>query len=62
MFLNDRLGLAAKGDMGAVEQLFQRYRHRLNGMASMRLDPRLLKRADPSDVVRRPSTIRFLRA
>ena len=48
---NQLLDLAANGDSNAIDQLLQRYRSRLKGMASMRLDPRLLQRVDPSDIV-----------
>jgi RNA polymerase sigma-70 factor, ECF subfamily len=42
---------ARKGDAEAREGLFQRHRSRLRQMVSLRLDPRLAARVDPSDVV-----------
>jgi RNA polymerase sigma-70 factor (ECF subfamily) len=42
---------AARGDATAVESLFDQHRRRLKEMIRMRLDPRLAKRIDPSDVV-----------
>src|SRR5262245_24717818 len=45
------LGLASAGDVGAIEQLFERFRPRLKTMISRRMDPRLSTRVDPSDVV-----------
>lgn len=42
---------AAEGDSDAVAELFGRYRDRLKRMVALRLDRRLQKRVDPSDVV-----------
>lgn len=42
---------AADGDSQAVSQLFAQYRERLRRMVTLRLDRRLQKRVDPSDVV-----------
>lgn len=42
---------AAEGDSQAVADLFGHYRDRLKRMVSLRLDRRLQKRVDPSDVV-----------
>ena len=42
---------ARKGHAEAREGLFQRHRSRLRQMVSLRLDPRLAARVDPSDVV-----------
>ena len=42
---------AAGGSESAIQQLFQRYRERLKLMVAARLDPRVAKRVDPSDVV-----------
>jgi RNA polymerase sigma-70 factor (ECF subfamily) len=42
---------AAGGDAGALAELFGRYRKRLRKMVRLRLDPRLLGRVDPSDVL-----------
>ncbi len=42
---------AADGDSQAVADLFGRYRDRLKRMVALRLDRRLQKRVDPSDVV-----------
>ncbi len=43
--------LAAGGDHLAAEQLIQLHRERLKRMIRSRLDPRLIKRLDESDVV-----------
>jgi RNA polymerase sigma-70 factor (ECF subfamily) len=40
-----------EGDQAAVGQLLDRHRGRLRRMVAARLDPRLLARVDPSDVV-----------
>jgi RNA polymerase sigma-70 factor (ECF subfamily) len=40
-----------EGDQAAVSQLLDRHRGRLRRMVAARLDPRLLARVDPSDVV-----------
>ena len=42
---------ARAGDTGAVGELFERSRGRLERMVSLRLDPRLRKRVDPGDVL-----------
>jgi RNA polymerase sigma-70 factor (ECF subfamily) len=42
---------SAAGDDGARQQLLTRHRDRLRRMIGVRLDPRLLARLDPSDVV-----------
>jgi RNA polymerase sigma-70 factor (ECF subfamily) len=42
---------AAGGDAVALAELFGRYRKRLRKMVRLRLDPRLLGRVDPSDVL-----------
>ncbi len=39
------------GDVAAQEQLFNRYRDRLRQMIRVRMDPRLARRIDPSDVI-----------
>ncbi len=41
----------SKGDAGACQELLARHRDRLQRMVSIRLDPRLAARVDPSDVV-----------
>ena len=42
---------AGGGDRSAERELFERYRARLRRMISIRMDPRLTARFDPSDVV-----------
>ena len=42
---------AARGDTGALAELFDRYRPRLTRMVRLRLDRRLQGRLDPSDVL-----------
>jgi RNA polymerase sigma-70 factor (ECF subfamily) len=42
---------AAAGDAGALAELFSRYRKRLRQMIRLRLDRRLSRRVDPSDVL-----------
>ena len=42
---------AGAGDKAAIEQLLATYRTRLRKMVAVRMDPRLLARLDPSDVV-----------
>jgi len=42
---------AGEGDAAAKESLFDRHRKRLRHMVKSRMDPRLAKRLDPSDVV-----------
>jgi RNA polymerase sigma-70 factor (ECF subfamily) len=51
MGIDPLVGLAARGDDAAREQLFAQYRDRLRQMVSVRLDRRLSARLDPSDVV-----------
>ena len=43
--------LAGDGDRGARSALLARHRDRLRRMVSVRMDPRLAARVDPSDVV-----------
>lgn len=47
----DLLRRAIDGDREAVDQLFARYRSRLQRMVSVRMDRRMRARFDPSDVV-----------
>jgi RNA polymerase sigma-70 factor (ECF subfamily) len=47
----DRLHRARQGDDACLRDLFTRYRDRLRRMVSLRLDPRIRGRVDPSDVV-----------
>jgi RNA polymerase sigma-70 factor (ECF subfamily) len=47
----DLVRQAASGDPKSWEELMKRYRSRLRGTVSFRLDPRLQGRVDPSDVV-----------
>ena len=42
---------ASRGDQQAIGQLLTRYRPRLRQMVTVRMDPRLKSRIDPSDVV-----------
>lgn len=42
---------AEAGESDATEELFQRHRPKLRRMIEVRLDARLLKRLDPSDVI-----------
>jgi RNA polymerase sigma-70 factor (ECF subfamily) len=42
---------ALRGDCGALAELFQRHRDRLEQMVRLRLDRRLQGRLDPSDVL-----------
>jgi RNA polymerase sigma-70 factor (ECF subfamily) len=42
---------AREGDQSAVENLMQRHRKRLRQMIRTRMDPRVVARVDPSDVV-----------
>lgn len=53
------VALAATGDAEAGNQLLQLYRQRLRSLLSIRMDPWLTARPDPSDVVdtRLPSHI-----
>jgi RNA polymerase sigma-70 factor (ECF subfamily) len=45
------LGRARRGDCGALAELFERHRHRLEQMVRVRLDRRLQGRLDPGDVL-----------
>jgi RNA polymerase sigma-70 factor (ECF subfamily) len=47
----DLLARARSGEDLAVQELLARYRDRLRQMVSVRMDPRLSARVDPSDVV-----------
>jgi RNA polymerase sigma-70 factor (ECF subfamily) len=42
---------SANGDLAAMDELLQAHRPRLRRMVSLRLDPRLAARVDPSDIV-----------
>jgi RNA polymerase sigma-70 factor (ECF subfamily) len=42
---------AAEGDQSAVGRLLHRHRERLRTMINLRMDPRIVARCDPSDVV-----------
>src|SRR6187200_3441691 len=42
---------ASAGDRGARQQLLAHHRDRLRRMVAVRIDPRVRKRVDPSDVV-----------
>jgi RNA polymerase sigma-70 factor (ECF subfamily) len=46
-----RVERAAKGDQQALGELLEQHRDRLRRMVSLRLDPRLQGRLDPSDVI-----------
>jgi RNA polymerase sigma-70 factor (ECF subfamily) len=48
---DDLLHRACAGDAAALAELFGRYRERLRRMIRVRLDPRLGRRVDPSDVL-----------
>ena len=48
---NDLIQRAHRGDALAREHLFERHRERLRKMIAVRLDQRLRRRLDPSDVV-----------
>jgi RNA polymerase sigma-70 factor (ECF subfamily) len=48
---DELLRRAAKGDKSAHGQLLDRHRDRLRQMVSVRIDPRVAARVDPSDVV-----------
>jgi RNA polymerase sigma-70 factor (ECF subfamily) len=48
---DELLRRAAEGDKSAQGQLLDRHRDRLRRMVSVRIDPRLAARMDPSDVV-----------
>lgn len=39
------------GDEGALAELFEQYRHRLHRIIQARLDPRLIRRVDPDDIL-----------
>src|SRR5437867_2057731 len=45
------LAQARRGDRGAFEELFARHRSYLLRFIEMRLDPKLRRRVDPSDIV-----------
>lgn len=49
--IQDLLQRAADGDTTAISSLLERYRDRLKRMVSLRLDRRVQKRVDPSDIV-----------
>ena len=51
MDTDDLVKRAAAGDGEARDQLLQRHRDRLKKMVAVRIDPRLARRVDPSDVV-----------
>ena len=42
---------AGQGDRHATEQLVDKHRDRLRRMVAVRMDPRLVRRVDPSDIV-----------
>jgi RNA polymerase sigma-70 factor (ECF subfamily) len=48
---DELLQLAESGDEAAAGQLLDRHRQRLRQMVAVRMDPRLVARVDPSDVV-----------
>src|SRR5262249_16877116 len=48
---DELLARADQGDMAARDQLMHRFRDRLKRMVEIRLDRRLCRRVDPSDVV-----------
>lgn len=48
---NELLDRARSGDQEAFAELFDQYRERLGRMVRLRLDRRLLRRVDPSDVL-----------
>jgi RNA polymerase sigma-70 factor (ECF subfamily) len=48
---DDLLRRASAGDAAALGELFDRYRNRLRRMVAVRLDPRLARRVDASDVL-----------
>lgn len=48
---DELLIMAAAGHDGATQELFLRHRDRLRRMVGVRIDPRLVARFDPSDVV-----------
>ena len=50
---------AATGDTVAVDELMSRHRNRLRQMVAVRMDSRLAKRVDPSDVVQETLTEAF---
>ena len=47
----DRLARASQGDQDARAQLLEQHRDQLKRMVSLRLDRRVLKRVDPSDII-----------
>src|SRR5262245_18786096 len=52
----DLLAEVERGDAAARGQLFERQRGRVRGMLALRMDPRLIARIDPSDVVQETFT------
>jgi RNA polymerase sigma-70 factor (ECF subfamily) len=58
---NRLLDQAAHGDSRAMEVLLARYRARLRRMVALRLDRRLRKRIDPSDIIQEASLEASLR-
>ena len=52
---------ASDGDVDAVDQLFERHRRRLRGMVEVRIDPRMGRRVDPSDVVQETLVVAHIR-
>jgi len=52
---NRLLDQAARGDPRAMEMLLARHREGLRRMVALRLDRRLRKRIDPSDVIQEAS-------
>lgn len=52
---------ARDGDTDAVDQLFERHRRRLRGMVDVRMDARLGRRVDPSDVVQETLVVAYKR-
>jgi len=49
------------GDQSAVEELFARHRLRLRRMVAARMDERVARRADPSDVVQEALSVAYQR-
>lgn len=58
---SELLQQARRGDMAAAERLLEHHRRRLREMVALRLDPRLLTRVDPSDVVQDTLIIAYKR-
>jgi RNA polymerase sigma-70 factor, ECF subfamily len=48
---DDLLGRARAGDAAALGALFAHYRDRLRNMVRLRIDQRVARRLDPSDVL-----------